>query len=104
VEPSVEDMMFKLVPEYDITRVPGLTLTGGVFYRGRYNSNGLGQAYFTMPSVTTFDLGFRYTTEIWNRPVIFRAMADNVFDRRYWIGSMPGDPLTFHLDMTMKFF
>ena len=104
VEPTVADMMFKLVPEYDITRVPGLTLTGAILYRGRYNYNGLGQAYFTMPSATTFDLGFRYTTSIWDRPVIFRAMADNVFDRRYWNGSMPGDPLTFHLDMTFKFF
>jgi iron complex outermembrane receptor protein len=104
VEPTVADMTLKLVPEYDITRVPGLTLTGAVLYRGRYNSNGLGAAYYTMPSVTTFDVGARYTTTFWDRPVIFRAMADNVFDRRYWIGSMPGDPLTFHLDMTVKFF
>ena len=104
VESTVADMMFKLVPEYDITRLPGLTLTGAILYRGRYNYNGLGQAYYTMPSATTFDLGARYTTTFWGRPVIFRAMADNVLDRRYWNGSMPGDPLTFHLDMTVKFF
>jgi iron complex outermembrane receptor protein len=69
--------------EWDTPWVRGLSLNGRVIYTsGSYltTANTL-----QFPDWTRVDLGLRYETSIYDRPVTFRFNVENVFDRRYWL-------------------
>ncbi|MGL6608824.1 TonB-dependent receptor domain-containing protein [Aeromonas hydrophila] len=104
--------MAKLGAEYDLTAVPGLTLTG--------NTQFIGERFVTddnrlsLPSYTTFDLGARYTMRIADHALTVRAAVQNLTGRDYWIGSWSGGdgsglsgglgaPRTFQLSTSFTF-
>ncbi len=97
------DRIIKLYAEYDITRVPGLTITGGAFHDGAFSENSTNTV--KLPSVTTYDLGARYMMTVDKRPVIWRFNISNLTDKHYWLPlGYIGDPLTARLSVEVKFF
>lgn len=93
--------------EWDISGVPGLTLTGLVIHTGDAYAN-TGNTLRT-PSWTRTDLGARYLTRAGQYPVTLRAGLENAFDRSYWSLNGPfgaaelARPRTFRLSMTVDF-
>ncbi|WP_222910349.1 TonB-dependent siderophore receptor [Pseudomonas sp. DNDY-54] len=96
--------------EWDLSGVPGLTLTSRVLYTSsQYASidNDL-----EIPSWTRLDLGARYRMIIEDRDVTLRARVDNVTGRDYWAstGGYPGQnylvlgaPRTLSVSATVDF-
>ncbi len=107
----------KLYAEYNIpffSTAPflhGLVLIGGV--------HGQGAAYDTEPTAFTgpnaqivktspfvvCDLGFRYTTAVYDHPLIMRFNVNNVANHAYWLIGSPGiegPPRTFLASAEMK--
>ncbi len=96
--------------EWDVSGLPGLTLTSRVVYTS--------SQYATMdneleiPSWTRLDLGARYRMVIEDRDVTLRARLDNATGRDYWAstGGYPGQsylvlgaPRTLSLSATVDF-
>ncbi|KAA8732474.1 TonB-dependent receptor [Acinetobacter qingfengensis] len=50
-----------------------------------------------LPSYTLVNLGGAYKTRISNTPVTFRADINNLFNKKYWMNSGVGEPLTLAL-------
>lgn len=85
---GVPKVIAKLGVEYDLERIPGLTLTAGTNYVGsRYVTD---DHRMELPSYTVFDVGGRYTTKVMSKPVTLRANVENIANRAYWIGSYSG--------------
>jgi iron complex outermembrane receptor protein len=98
---NVAEQMAKLYAEYDVARIPGLTITGGVYFTGKQAVNSLNTEY--MPGCTIFDLGARYAAKINNTPVTYRLNIANLFNKQYWVSSIyTGYPRTVSLSMEMK--
>jgi len=62
--------------------VPGLALSGGVYYVGKRAVDNANQAF--IDSYTTLSLGARYTTRVAGKRSTFQAVVDNVTDKDYW--------------------
>ena len=71
-----------LFAEYRLAQVPGLALSGGVFYVGERPVNNANQAF--IGGYTTYSLGARYTTRLAGKRTTFQAVVDNVTDKNYW--------------------
>jgi iron complex outermembrane receptor protein len=71
-----------LFAEYRLAQVPGLALSGGVFYVGERPVNNANQAF--IGGYTTYSLGARYTTKLAGKRTTFQAVVDNVTDKNYW--------------------
>lgn len=80
---AVPNQMGKVLLEYDLPWVHGLTLTGGAFYTGDMWNNPQNTDH--IPSATTFDLGARYQTSVSSKLVTFRLNVANITDKRYWL-------------------
>lgn len=65
--------------------MPGLTLTGGIYYTGRQAADAANTEF--LPGVTTFDLGARYQTTLNGTPVTYRLNVSNLFNKNYWANS-----------------
>lgn len=83
---------------YDIAAVPGLSLNGGAYYTGRRPVDDLNQAF--IGGYTLFDVGARYTTQLFGRRTLFQLNVDNAGDRRYW--SAAGTRLAVGTPRTVK--
>jgi len=68
--------------EYRIPGMSGLVATLDYQFSGTRAANDANS--FFAPGYNLLDLGARYTSAIWNRPVTWRLAVDNVTDRRYW--------------------
>lgn len=68
--------------EYKLRNVPGLAVSGGLFYVGKRAVNALNQAF--VPGYTTFDLGASYAKELLGRPTTLRVYGENITGKRYW--------------------
>lgn len=69
--------------EWDTPWVKGLSVNGRVIYTsGSYltTANTL-----EFPDWARVDLGLRYATTVFERPVTFRFNVENVFDKKYWL-------------------
>lgn len=82
---NVAKRIAKVYSEYALPFVPGLTLTGGVYFTGRQWADDGNTS--RLPSYTTVDLGMRYTTQAAGKPLTLRVFASNVADRNYWQNS-----------------
>ena len=82
---NVAKRIAKLYSEYALPSVPGLTLTGGVYFTGRQWADDDNTS--RLPSYTTVDLGMRYATQAAGKPLTLRLYASNVADRNYWQNS-----------------
>ncbi|MCP1549617.1 MULTISPECIES: TonB-dependent receptor [Methylorubrum] len=107
--PGVPDTAFNLYGEYDLPPwlAPGLTLTGRALYT---SSVFFDQANTqSVPDWTRFDAGLRYAFEGVNgKPVVMRAIVENVFDNSYWSSATRGflavgAPRTFIVSASVDF-
>jgi len=71
-----------LFAEYRLQDVPGLALSGGLYYVGKRAVNNANQAF--IEAYTTLSLGARYTTKVAGKRSTFQAVVDNVTDKNYW--------------------
>ena len=71
-----------LFAEYRLRQVPGLAVSGGLFYVGSRPVNNENQA--SIGGYATLSLGARYTARIAGKPTTFQAVLDNATDRNYW--------------------
>lgn len=71
-----------LFAEYRLASVPGLALSGGLFYVGKRPVNNANQAY--IGGVTTLSLGARHTMRIAGKRTTLQAVLDNATDKDYW--------------------
>jgi iron complex outermembrane receptor protein len=69
--------------EWDTPWVPGLSVNGRLVYTSGSYLTTANTVKF--PDWTRVDLGLRYETAIYNRPITFRFNVENVFDERYWL-------------------
>ena len=108
---TVSPMSEKLYVEYSIPFISsmpflqGLTLIGGFHYASAYYIN---QPNTTkLPGYDVEDLGLRYTTKIYDKPLIIRFNVNNVLNKAYWVQStfagVEGLPRTFLASAEMKF-
>lgn len=106
IAPNVSRWQVNLGGEYDLSAMPGLTLTARMTstspqYLDQANAR-------RIPGWTRWDFGARYKTRAWDRPLVLRAGINNAFGRDYWSGSSSnwlylGQPRTISLSATMDF-
>jgi iron complex outermembrane receptor protein len=114
---GVSSLRANLFAEYTLPMLPQLTLMGGIFYQNSfvvgYNTAAnvaLGfQPIVYAPGFATFDLGAKYNTELFTKPVAFRLYATNLFNHAYWQSTtgganvQVGQPLTVKLSASVLF-
>lgn len=71
-----------LFAEYRLPSIPGLALSGGVYYVGKRPVNNENQAF--VDSYTTLSLGARHTTLLGGKRTTFQAVLDNATNKNYW--------------------
>jgi len=88
--------------EYHIPSLSGLVATFDYQFSGPRPGDDANQ--FTVAGYNLFDVGGRYTVEMWGRPVAWRLAVDNVTDHHYWstigpseITGAPAGSITAHL-------
>lgn len=92
--------------EYRLPAVPGLALSAGAFHTGDRPINQANIA--KVGGYTTYDVGARFSTELFGNETFFRLYADNITRKRYWsatAGSLlnPNLPATIKLSVTTRF-
>jgi iron complex outermembrane receptor protein len=100
---GVPKTIFKLYAEYSLPFLEGATVSAGIQYSGSTYQNI--QRNLMYPSVTTFDLGARFKTEIKEIPTTFSIHANNITNKYYWSpGGGLGAPLTisFYVKFDIK--
>ncbi|MFB9262534.1 TonB-dependent receptor [Bradyrhizobium erythrophlei] len=81
---GVPQVQANLTAEWDTPFAPGLTLVASTAYTGPQYLNAANTQ--SIPAWTRLDLGARYNTRIYGRPVTLRALVQNVFNTNYWSG------------------
>ncbi|MCB5207454.1 TonB-dependent receptor [Methylovorus mays] len=104
--PNVSRWQLNLGSEYDLSLLPGMTLTARMMstsaqYLDEANTR-------SIPGWTRWDIGARYKTEATGRPLVIRAGINNLFGRDYWASSTGnwlylGQPRTVMISATMDF-
>ncbi|ALK97654.1 TonB-dependent receptor [Massilia sp. WF1] len=87
---GVPQTQLNLGAEWDIARVPGLSLNARVLSTSKQYADAANTQ--RLPSWTRLDLGANYLTRVMDRDLTLRARVDNAFDRNYWAsaGGYPG--------------
>lgn len=104
---GVPSFQANLGGEYDLSMIPGFTLTGSVIHTGDQYVNQANTQ--RLPSWTRTDLGIRYKTIIATKETTIRANLINAFDKEYWSGAASysgfvlGAPRTLLLSATIDF-
>lgn len=104
--PNVSRWQLNLGSEYDLSLVPGMTLTARMMstsaqYLDEANTR-------SIPGWTRWDVGARYKTVAAERPLVLRLGIQNLFGRDYWSSGSGnwlylGQPRTVMLSATMDF-
>jgi iron complex outermembrane receptor protein len=81
---NVAKVIAKIYSEYELP-VPGLTLTGGIYYTGKQWADAGNTD--RLPAVTTADIGIRYATKAAGKPLTLRLNVANVTNKSYWLNS-----------------
>ena len=106
---GIPDYLANANVEWDLPFLPALTLTGRIVRTGGQQVNAANT--LSIPGWTRFDLGGRYVALVSGRPVTFRAMVDNVANKRYWASAfdafapalLQGTPRTVKLSVSVDF-
>ena len=107
---NVPNRSVKLLADYAIGPVPGLSVLANMAYEGAREVFPDDSAQ--IPGWTRYDLGARYTQSVGNSTLVWRAGVDNLFDRRAWREApyqydhaylFPLEPRTFHASLDAKF-
>ncbi|MPW42845.1 TonB-dependent receptor [Acinetobacter guerrae] len=81
--------------DWNIPYVEGLSVHGDVRHFGDvFHSD---ENTLKLPDYTLVNIGGGYETRISNKPVTFRADINNLFNKKYWMNSGAGEPITFVL-------
>jgi iron complex outermembrane recepter protein len=75
--------------EYHIPALAGLIATFDYQFSGTRAANDTNS--FFAPGYNLFDIGTRYTSALFGKPVTWRLAVDNVTDRRYWSTIAPSN-------------
>jgi len=98
---AVAPAQFNLGAEWDF--LPGWTVSGRAIYTGSEYVDAANHQ--SIPSVTTYDTGLRYTAVLGGHRTDFRFTVENLTNRSYWIGGqgyvMQADPRTFLASVTV---
>jgi len=102
VPQNVSKIVAKLYAEYALAAVPGLSLTGGVYYTGRQWADEANDS--RLPGYVTADVGLRYAADVAGRPLTLRLTVNNVTDKAYWMNSYYlGAPRSVAFSAQMRF-
>ena len=94
--------MGKIYAEYALPWVPGLSLTGGIYYTGEKYGNAANTD--KIPSYTLYDIGARYTTRVLDKALTVRLNIINLTDKNYWQdANFLGVPRTIAFSASMMF-
>lgn len=74
--------------EWDITALPGLTVTGRYTKVARQMASVDNKQ--SIPGFDSYDLGLRYATRIGGKPTVFRLAVENVADSSHWLSVRTG--------------
>ncbi|MFZ2884137.1 TonB-dependent siderophore receptor [Nitrosomonas europaea] len=74
--------MGKIYAEYALPWVPGLSLTGGIYYTGEKYADAANTD--KIPSYTLYDIGTRYTTRVLDKALTVRLNVINLTGKNYW--------------------
>ncbi|WP_336512454.1 TonB-dependent receptor [Roseomonas haemaphysalidis] len=101
---GVPDRTFSAALDWQ-TPLEGFALTGRMIYTsGAYLTTANTQRF---DAWTRFDIGARYRTVIADKPVVFRASLENVFDEQYWLTAgtyvTTGSPRTVLVSASIDF-
>jgi iron complex outermembrane receptor protein len=80
---NVPEWQARAYLEYALPFVESLTLIAGSNYYGRRPVTATNSQF--IPEALTADLGLRYQTKVDGHPVSVNLIANNVFDKRYWL-------------------
>ena len=103
---AVPKVQINLGTEWDTPFAPGVTLSARGIYTSKQYIDQANQ--LDIPHSTRFDIGARYKTEVYEKPVVFRVNVDNLFNKNYWGASnfgylYVGDPRTVQVSATVDF-
>lgn len=107
---GVPKVQANLGSEWDISAIPGLTLTGRIIHTGMQYADTANT--LEVPSWTRFDLGARYAFTLDEQKITLRTQLDNATGRDYWAstGGYPnanylvlGAPRTLSVSATTEF-
>lgn len=106
VAPASPRLQYSFAPEIDLSFAPELTLTGRISYTGKAYLDP--QNTQRAPSYTKFDVGARYTVEVGDTALTFRANIDNVTNKNAWLAIQGGGlvrltPRTLRLSVEAAF-
>lgn len=92
--------------EYDIPHVAGLTVTANWIYTSKQYLNTTNT--LAIPAWNRFDVGARYTTQVFRHDVTIRGTIQNLANHAYWASAYGGyltmgAPRTFVLSLTTDF-
>lgn len=71
-----------LFAEYKVPMLPGLALSGGMFYVGERAVNDNNDDF--IGGYTTYTAGARYLTKVGGEKTTFQLVVDNLTDKNYW--------------------
>jgi len=75
--------------EYNIPGLAGLVAMFDYQFSGDRAANDTNTVF--APGYNLFDVGARYTADVWSKPVTWRLAVDNVADRHYWSTIAPSN-------------
>ncbi|WP_276817695.1 TonB-dependent siderophore receptor [Nitrosomonas europaea] len=94
--------MGKIYAEYALPWIPGLSLTGGIYYTGERYGNTTNTD--KIPSYTLYDIGARYTTRVLDKALTVRLNVINLTGKDYWQNDYTlGVPRTVAFSASMMF-
>ena len=104
--PNVSRWQLNLGSDHDVAAVPGLTLSARMISSSAQHVDAANLR--RIPGWTRWDIGARYKTRAWGRPLVLRAGVDNLFNRNYWSSGSGnwlyvGSPRTVTLSATVDF-
>ncbi|OEO27222.1 ligand-gated channel [Pseudomonas sp. J237] len=100
---NVASQFAKMYNEYELSALPGVALTGGIYYTGKMYTDEANN--HSLPSVTTFDAGMRYRTAFSSdNDLTLRANVSNLANKEYWLNSSYlGAPRTVTFSAQLEF-
>lgn len=103
---AVPRMQANLGIDWDNSLAPGVGLNARLVHTSKQYADAAN--HLEMAAWTRVDVGARYKTRAWDKPLTLRANIENLFDKNYWASSNEGYiyvgmPRTLLLSATMDF-
>ncbi len=103
--PGTAKFQANLGLDWEVHAVPGLALSARAVHTGSVYLDSVNEQ--KIGSWTRYDVGARYSTNVYGKKVTWRANVDNLFNKNYWIGvngaAVLSNPRMVSLSATMEF-